>query len=489
MGLVNRASLCVSVAALLLLILDRPHGCSACSCDNCGSTFNVGAGSTYSTEYTCPDGTGISVTSIAVTNVNELFDTNSYFDISVTSSQYGTAVPSLSASDTLCFGATSDGQYPFWLTGYSVWNSMTLQIYCHNNLEPCPVQLGFTHSCLPVQYEWETTAWSSCNQECGYGTQTRQATCELIIDSVELETVSNPYCTSPQPALSQSCINEQCTYSWEEEGWSNCPVECGGGTQTQSVVCYSSNGQPVSTTNCEAMPRPATTQFCNSDPCPGSNSDSDSSGSALPTGAIVGICVGAVAVAVGLGLLISWYAACCCFARGVKGTDDPSTSAKHISVSTKPARKTSAVRPKGVEMTQQPQHWPPHSQSGPHAYNSGGGSYHPHTMMQAVPVMVVPHGPPPAYNTQGTQQMHTPGSEAYAAYPTMPGCTASAPPMEHAMNIHAPAPMLDYANYQPGMSVSASSHKKKKRKHHRPHNSELPPVRTHRAQDLSQQMQ
>jgi hypothetical protein len=74
-----------------------------------------------------------------------------------------------------------------------------------------------------LTYSWSTSAWSECSGNCGTDNaiQTRTVTCK---DS-NATTVSDEYCTSAKPSLSQSCTASECLVNavtslnsnWEQE--------------------------------------------------------------------------------------------------------------------------------------------------------------------------------------------------------------------------------------------------------------------------------
>ncbi|GAQ88137.1 Subtilisin-related protease with thrombospondin repeats [Klebsormidium nitens] len=113
-------------------------------------------------------------------------------------------------------------------------------------------------------YSWVTTDWSACSASCGGGMQTRTAFCEDTIGNVV--DVSN--CDADTPLTSQACNQVACPeYSWFAAGWSECPVTCGGGTQTQAVYCKDANGNLVEASACAGQPAPATSQPCATSAC------------------------------------------------------------------------------------------------------------------------------------------------------------------------------------------------------------------------------
>ncbi|MDR0651297.1 MAG: hypothetical protein LBG59_08085, partial [Candidatus Peribacteria bacterium] len=69
-----------------------------------------------------------------------------------------------------------------------------------------------------ITYSWSTSNYGSCSASCGGGTQTRTVTCK----SSEGTTVADSYCGT-KPAISQSCDTQACvTYSWDTSSYGSC---------------------------------------------------------------------------------------------------------------------------------------------------------------------------------------------------------------------------------------------------------------------------
>ncbi|XP_077987002.1 cubilin-like [Glandiceps talaboti] len=116
-------------------------------------------------------------------------------------------------------------------------------------------------------YTWQTTVWAACSQTCGGGVQTRTVTCR----DGSGNPVSDSLCNAgSQPVSSQACNTNACPtrYQWQTVVTVQCPVTCGGGTETLLVYCQdllSSN--TVDDSLCTEQ-KPSDTRACNTDACP-----------------------------------------------------------------------------------------------------------------------------------------------------------------------------------------------------------------------------
>ncbi len=116
-------------------------------------------------------------------------------------------------------------------------------------------------------YSYFSSAYSACSGLCGTGTQSRTVYCERS-DGAE---VSSSFCSGGAPATSQSCALTACSYSYQTSAFSACNVSCGTGIQTRTVQCIRGNdGQAVSNSLC-AGGTPASSQSCNAGSCTGSS--------------------------------------------------------------------------------------------------------------------------------------------------------------------------------------------------------------------------
>ena len=124
-----------------------------------------------------------------------------------------------------------------------------------------------SHSVL-VTYKWKPSSYSSCNETCGGGTQTRSLSC---IRSTDERPVSHGDCSaSTMPQTRRVCNTQACpTYKWKPSSYSPCNKKCGGGTQTRSLSCIrSTDNAIVSNGDCSDSTEPQTRRVCNTQACP-----------------------------------------------------------------------------------------------------------------------------------------------------------------------------------------------------------------------------
>lgn len=136
--------------------------------------------------------------------------------------------------------------------------------YCQGLPKPAAEQPCNTAPC--PTYSWLTKEWSACSAACGCGLQTRAVTC---VSNSGVPAADVSCAPAPRPAAARLCDQLPCaSYSWAIDPWTGCSAQCGGGTQRRTVACVSDSGVRVADSLCGRLPRPATQQACNTNPCP-----------------------------------------------------------------------------------------------------------------------------------------------------------------------------------------------------------------------------
>ncbi|MCW8966741.1 MAG: hypothetical protein OQK82_08675, partial [Candidatus Pacearchaeota archaeon] len=88
-------------------------------------------------------------------------------------------------------------------------------------------------------------------------------------NSDKIEITINGTQTTLQEAINTGKLCPPYTYDWSELGdWTACSVTCGGGTQTQTIICERSDGTQVEEENCDLDSKPSNSQECNTQICP-----------------------------------------------------------------------------------------------------------------------------------------------------------------------------------------------------------------------------
>ncbi|KAI5937544.1 Papilin [Manis javanica] len=119
-------------------------------------------------------------------------------------------------------------------------------------------------------FSWSHGSWSTCSVDCAGGRQSRQVFC-----TIDNEVYPDHMCQhQPRPADRRPCNPHLCpqTKHWKTGPWAPCSASCGGGSQSRSVYCISSNGASIQEATeeaeCADLPgKPPTMQACNLQRC------------------------------------------------------------------------------------------------------------------------------------------------------------------------------------------------------------------------------
>ncbi|KAF4017622.1 hypothetical protein G4228_009177 [Cervus hanglu yarkandensis] len=121
-------------------------------------------------------------------------------------------------------------------------------------------------------FSWSHSSWGDCSAECGGGQQTRWVFCTMD-DEVYPEHLCQP---QPRPADRRPCSSQPCPHTkrWKTGPWTLCSASCGGGFQSRSVYCVSSDGagaqEAAEDAECEGLPeKPPGRRACNLQRCAG----------------------------------------------------------------------------------------------------------------------------------------------------------------------------------------------------------------------------
>lgn len=110
---------------------------------------------------------------------------------------------------------------------------------CDSNLKPLEEQSCSIRPCEDLGLvEWVTSAWSSCDTDCGSQTQTRQVACVSRDGLVFPDDVCVKLRGERPPDIQECSDGSTCSKSlWFTSEWSQCSVDCGKGLQSRHVFC------------------------------------------------------------------------------------------------------------------------------------------------------------------------------------------------------------------------------------------------------------
>ncbi|XP_070325697.1 papilin isoform X6 [Odocoileus virginianus] len=116
---------------------------------------------------------------------------------------------------------------------------------------------------------WKTGPWTLCSASCGGGFQSRSVYCVSSDGAGAQEAAEDAECEGlpEKPPGRRACNLQRCA-GWSVEPWSECSVSCGAGVRRRSVTCRGDEGSLLHTTACSLEDRPPLTEPCVHDACP-----------------------------------------------------------------------------------------------------------------------------------------------------------------------------------------------------------------------------
>ncbi|XP_032200907.1 papilin isoform X2 [Mustela erminea] len=116
---------------------------------------------------------------------------------------------------------------------------------------------------------WKTGPWSPCSASCGGGSQSRSVYCVSSDGAGSQEATGEAECAGQpgKPPATRACNLQRCA-AWRAEPWGECSVSCGAGVRRRSVTCRSDEGSLLHAAACPAEDRPPITEPCVREDCP-----------------------------------------------------------------------------------------------------------------------------------------------------------------------------------------------------------------------------
>ncbi|XP_065796332.1 papilin isoform X6 [Muntiacus reevesi] len=116
---------------------------------------------------------------------------------------------------------------------------------------------------------WKTGPWTLCSASCGGGFQSRSVYCVSSDGAGAQEAAEDAECEGlpEKPPGRRACNLQRCA-DWSVEPWSECSVSCGVGVRRRSVSCRGDEGSLLHATACSLEDRPLLTEPCVHDDCP-----------------------------------------------------------------------------------------------------------------------------------------------------------------------------------------------------------------------------
>uniref|UniRef100_A0A8C7AT42 Papilin, proteoglycan like sulfated glycoprotein n=1 Tax=Neovison vison TaxID=452646 RepID=A0A8C7AT42_NEOVI len=139
---------------------------------------------------------------------------------------------------------------------------------CQHQLRPADRRPCSTHPC-PQTKRWRTGPWSPCSASCGGGSQSRSVYCVSSDGAGSQEATGEAECAGQpgKPPATRACNLQHCA-AWSAEPWGECSVSCGAGVRRRSVTCRGDEGSLLHAAACPAEDRPPITEPCVREDCP-----------------------------------------------------------------------------------------------------------------------------------------------------------------------------------------------------------------------------
>ncbi|XP_071810508.1 A disintegrin and metalloproteinase with thrombospondin motifs 9-like isoform X3 [Asterias amurensis] len=122
---------------------------------------------------------------------------------------------------------------------------------CNILSRPVDTSMCGTRPCA-TRARWNSRAWNGCSVNCGVGVETRSVICQ----DESGEERPNEDCEAGEdrmPDTQRECIEADCPKpEWTIGNWSECSVTCGIGSDTRTVTCHDESGVERPDEECEA---------------------------------------------------------------------------------------------------------------------------------------------------------------------------------------------------------------------------------------------
>ncbi|XP_050542210.1 A disintegrin and metalloproteinase with thrombospondin motifs 20-like isoform X1 [Daktulosphaira vitifoliae] len=139
------------------------------------------------------------------------------------------------------------------------------QGYCSDRDVPRPHKQSCNTHCL---LKWKIIGQSECSVECGLGTRTQSSVCIQEIHKRSSTQMPDTMCSHLiQPSSSIPCTGLCLETHWKYKEWSTCSKSCGTGVQYREAFCVNNNGDLKEEISCNADEK-IISRSCNTEKCP-----------------------------------------------------------------------------------------------------------------------------------------------------------------------------------------------------------------------------